>query len=129
MSDNIIIKHILDETVDDILSQLSNTSEKRKYVEKKIKLVNHYFNKNIIFINKKVEEYYNKYNQNKKDFAIDNKKLELFPVIMTTLKNNNSEKNLKEYILRKTSTLNKAKEFFTLNNNNSEKIKRNILNI
>jgi len=85
MVENIIIRNILEEKIDDVLSQLSLVSEKRKFI-----LV--YF-----------KEYDNKKNIN--DFVKKYNKTELFRIIMKKVRRYdeiNVEERLKEQILKET---------------------------
>jgi len=114
--ENLLIKHILNETIDDVLSQLKEDSEKKSFILKNINLVNKYFNHKIIEILDYRKKYFIEYEENKKRFAIENKNYKYFGIVMKSI---NIEKNieekvekmLKEKIFIDTNKLNKAKLF------------------
>ena len=105
--ENKLIEHILNETIDDILSQLPKNSEKRKYIEEIENKVSHYFNKTLNNLKNLIKI---KDLMDRKQFALEYKNHPYFGVIMSST-SETLEENLKKYILKKTNKLQKAKEF------------------
>ena len=108
LAENKLIENILNETIDDIISQLDEISEKRKYIENIIYKVSHYFDKTLKELNELFEI---KNKMIKKDFVLKYKKYPYFGVIMRSKITNDLEKNLKKLILKKTYKLQKAQKF------------------
>ena len=62
-------------------------------------------------------QYFNEFKEDRKSFAIQNKDNYIFPLVMRSLNvpesglNSEAKKLVKDFILKKTNKLNKAKEF------------------
>jgi len=118
LAENILIKTILNDNIDDILAELNKTSEKRKFIEKVINLINNYYDHKIKSIENLRCLYFDIFLENKKEFALTYNQDENFGIVMKSLKDKDIiPKLLKDYILRKTYKLNEAKRFL-------EKIKK-----
>ena len=117
MRENLVIKTILDENIDDVLAELKEGSEKRNYVENMVKCVTHYFSHNVKRILDLREKYFNEFNEDRKRFSLAHSKEDCFSVVMRSLNFEGDElekfveKQLKETILKKTNSLNDAKKF------------------
>jgi len=111
ITENTLIQAIINETIDDIISQLDKNSEKRKYIEEIEKVVSQHFDKTL----KELEELFNiRNNMNRKDFALKYKDHPYFGVIMKAKSEDELEKLLKEVIIKRTQKLNKAREFLKM---------------
>jgi len=114
--ENLLVKTILDGNIDDVLGSLDPGPKKDKILEIE-KIVNNKFNHLVIEFKKLRGEYYNKFNENRKEFALDNRKHPLFSVVMKNLHGKMSEVEkiaedaISEYIRKQTNTLNSAKEW------------------
>jgi len=116
MVENIIIRNILEEKIDDVLSQLSLVSEKRKFILGVQDKVDNYFNSSISYIEKIVQIYFKEYDNKKNinDFVKKYNKTELFRIIMKKVRRYdeiNVEERLKEQILKETFKLENARNF------------------
>lgn len=119
VTDNVVehklIPLILNDEIDDILSILNG--EKKDFVENIVEIVQHKFNHLVIEYKKLRGSYYNKFNENKKEFALKYKNHELFGYVCKNLNTSFrdieeiAEKSVKEFILKKTRTLTDAREF------------------
>jgi T4 RnlA family RNA ligase len=108
LAENKVIENILNETIDDVLSQLDANSEKRKYIEEIQNKLSHYFDRTL----KELEILFNEKNKtDRKSFALKYKNHPYFGVIMQSKNKNDLEKNLKLTILKRTNKLEKAKNF------------------
>jgi len=107
LAENKLIEHIINETIDDVISQLPQ-EEKRNKIEEIRKKVSHYFDRTYSELLKLLEE---KNNSNRKEFALKYKDLPYFGVLMKAKNENELEKLLKEKIIKDTSKLSKAREF------------------
>lgn len=114
-TENKLIPLILEDKIDDILS--ITTGEKKLFIENIIEIVQHKFNHLVIEYKKLRGSYYNKFNENKKEFALKYKNHELFSYVCKNLNTSFrdieeiAEKSVKEFILKKTRTLTDAREF------------------
>ncbi len=114
--ENILIQTIISGNIDDVISALVPGTKKDKIVQMD-KIVTDYFNHLVVKFKALRDSYYNEYKENRKDFAINNKKNVLFGSVMKSLhaKISDTEKiaeeAVKEYILRETNSLSKAKQF------------------
>ena len=105
--ENRLIEHILNETIDDVISQLPQ-GEKRNKIEEIRNKVSHYFDR---MYNELVELLKEKSQTERKEFAIKYKEHPYFGVLMKAKNENELEKLLKEKIIKDTSKLSKAREF------------------
>jgi T4 RnlA family RNA ligase len=106
LKENDIIKHVLNETIDDILSQVKGEKYNKivEIVEKLDKFIN-----NVI---RELENLFEELqNTNRKEFAIKYKNHPYFPVLMTSKSKDDLYDNLKNLILKRTNKLEKAKDF------------------
>ena len=114
-TENKLIPLILEDKIDDILS--ITTGEKKLFIENIIEIVQHKFNHLVIEYKNLRGFYYNKFNENKKEFALKYKNHELFGYVCKNLNTSFrdieeiAEKSVKEFILKKTRTLTDAREF------------------
>lgn len=114
-TENKLIPLILEDKIDDILS--ITTGEKKLFIENIVEIVQHKFNHLVIEYKKLRGSYYNKFNENKKEFALKYKNHELFGYVCKNLNTSFrdieeiAEKSVKEFILKKTRTLTDAREF------------------
>jgi phosphotransacetylase len=105
--ENKLIEHIINETIDDVISQLPQ-GEKRKRIEEIRNKVSHYFDR---VYNELVELLKEKEHTERKEFALKHKEHPYFGVLMKAKNETELEKLLKEKIIRDTSRLTKAREF------------------
>lgn len=117
--ENLLIETILNDSIDDVISNLQN-NEKKKEIENIVNKINKYFNHLVVEFKELRKKYFVVYNENKKEFALDNSKIELFSLVVKTLNNKSIEieekeieKIIKEYIIKKTNKLDNAKQFLT----------------
>jgi T4 RnlA family RNA ligase len=110
-----IIKLIIDEKIDDIICELEEDDYLRKRIDKIISIVKK-------FISKKVERIHNLYDIYKrigsiKEFAINYNKSEDFSETMKYIRNRNIslEELAKDWIIKNTNRLEKAREFIENN--------------
>ena len=114
--ENLLISTILRGEIDDVISALVPGTKKDKIVTMNEK-VSHKFNDLVDTFIKLRGEYFNKYQENRKEFALAHKNNPLFGSVMKTLNTSfrdvekTAENAIKEYILRQCKTLGSAKEF------------------
>ena len=117
LRENQLIELILNEEIDDVLSMLSEESEKRRQVLEIQEIVDSIFNNLVVEFKELRRKYFNDYNEDRKSFAMKFKEKSLFGYVMKTLNTSFrdveqiAEKQVKMYILNNTNTLTKAKEF------------------
>jgi len=115
--ENILIKTILDENIDDVLAELKEGSEKRIFIENVVEKVTKYFSHTVHEILDLRSKYFNECNENKKDFALKYQNTDGFSIVMKTLRYSDEEiekaveKELKTFIERKTNRLGDAQDF------------------
>ena len=109
--ENKIIEMILDETIDDITSELEVGSEEREWVEGIIKLIDDYFNERVENARELQRIFIVEYSRDRKSFAIDYSKVQDFGVVMKNIDGSESdyEKAIKERIKVETNKLEKAR--------------------
>ena len=116
LSEDVIIELILDEKIDDVLSNL-NDGDKKTYIESIIRMLNHY-------IKVKSQEVYEIFSrerelffENPKAFVEKHKNRDVFPILMKVVRNGYDEtavvENIKEMIKKRTSKLTTAKAFLS----------------
>ena len=107
--ENIIIEMILNETIDDVLSQLDEERDSEQ-----IEWVENIENKIKTFINKKqedVEKLLKKYNKDIREFAIKNNKDINFGIAIQVIRGGDLYDSIKNYIKKQTHKLEKARIF------------------
>jgi len=104
--ENKLIEHIINETIDDILSNLKG--EKHKIISELTNKVSHFYNHTY---NKCLNLFKEKLNMERKEFAMKYNKYPYFGVIMKAKNENDLDKLLKEKIIKDNSKLTKAREF------------------
>ena len=114
LRENILIQSILNETVDDVIAQLK-PGQKRDFIIETQHKVNHKFNNYLHIFLYLRNLYFKNYSNDRKLFALKYKNEEIFPLVMSSLNAENVEEKAKEliknFILKKTFKLYKAKEF------------------
>lgn len=128
--ENLLVESIMEDTIDDVISQLSPGTKKDRIIELTEK-VQHEFNHLVVSYENLKDEFYANYGTNNiKDFAIKySKSHDLFGYVMRGIKLTNlekdweqmAEKHVKEYILKQTNSLGKAKEWIDNKANFKEK--------
>ncbi len=114
--ENQLIETILEDRIDDVISLIPD-GEKKEFMINTIEKVQHKFNHLVVEYKKLRGLYYNKFNENRKEFALKYKDHELFGYVMKKLNvsfrdvEQVAEQGVKDYILNKTRTLGGAKEF------------------
>lgn len=116
MRENDIIAWILNEELDDVLSQVPETDERKNYALDMSKYLRHFINEKMEEIKKEIDGY----NGNRKDFAIAHKEHSLFSLLMAVIGQIergdifNKDKTfdlIKAYVLKRTAHWNDAKQF------------------
>lgn len=109
--ENLLIKTILDDNIDDVLAQLVGVSEKRTFIEETMRVVSHHFNHNVALIKEKLKTY----DGDRKAYVDVHRDYEYFPVLMKLVGQEIHElaveERLKDVIVSKTNGLAKAQEF------------------
>ena len=114
--ENLLVKTILDGNIDDVISALAPGGKKDKIIEMQEK-VTHKFNHLVLEFKSLRGSYYNEFSENRKEFAIKNSKHPLFGYVMKSIGGSFrdvesiAEEQIKLYILNKTNSLGKAKEW------------------
>jgi uncharacterized protein YeaO (DUF488 family) len=102
--------------MDDVIAQLVPGEKKDKMVEMDKKVV-HKFNHLVTEFKELRRKYFNEFNENRKEFALEYRNHELFGAVMKTLNNSFRDVNqiaedqVRDYVNRKTNSLGKAKEW------------------
>jgi len=116
--ENLLVKTILDGNIDDVISALVPGEKKDKIVLMNEK-VSHKFNDLVVEFIRLRGEYFNKYQENRKEFALKYKKHPLFSSVMKTLNTSmrdvekTAEGAVTEFILRQCKSLGEAKDFLS----------------
>lgn len=114
MQENNIIENILNNTIDDVISQLED-GEKKSFILSIIDKVQRNFNHLVIEYKELRRKYFQDFEEDKKSFAIKHSKDPLFPYVVKGLNYKFSEieeiaeKSIKEYLSKKTKYLRDAK--------------------
>lgn len=114
--ENLLIETILDDRIDDVISLIPD-GEKKEFMIDTVEKVQHKFNHLVVEYKNLRGLYYNKFNEDRKEFALKYKEHELFGYVMKKLNasfrdvEQVAERGVKDYILNKTRTLRGAKEF------------------
>ena len=115
--ENLLVETILEGSIDDVIAALVPSPKKDAVVELD-RLVVQNFNHLVVEYKRLRGEYFNKYNEDRKAFALRYSRThELFGCIMKTLNTSfrdieeTAEKAVKSYLLNKTKTLKDAKDY------------------
>ena len=114
--ENLLIETILEDRIDDVISLIPD-GEKKEFMIDTVEKVQHRFNHLVVEYKNLRGLYYNKFNEDRKEFAMKYKDHELFGYVMKKLNasfrdvEQVAERGVKDYILNKTRTLGGAKEF------------------
>lgn len=111
--ENLLLELVINDKLDDVLSVVQG--EKKKYLEETAEKIQHFFNHKVVEYKELRGLYYNKYNENRKEFAMKYNKHELFNAVMKTLDTSfrdveeTAKKAVGEFILKKYNTLTEAR--------------------
>lgn len=114
--ENLIIQSIINSSIDDVISALAEGNKKEKLIEI-TELVQNDFNHAVVEFKKLRGIYFNKYNENRKEFALKYRNHRLFGLVMKTLNTsfrdveNTAVNAIKDYFLRSYNSLGSAKEY------------------
>jgi len=115
--ENLLVKTILDGNIDDVISNLVPGVKKDKIVELSEK-VEHQFNHLVVEYKRLRGEYFNKYEENRKEFAMKySRSHELFGAVMKGLNTSfrdvekTAESAVKAYMLKRCKSLGDAREY------------------
>ena len=114
---NNLIPLILDDNLDDIMGHFQEDQVTLDYIVQTQEKVAHKFNHLVVEYKNLRGLYFNKFEENRKEFAIKYKNHELFSYVMRGLNTDFreveqvAESRVKEYILNKCRTLTEAKKF------------------
>ena len=112
-----LIPLILNDNLDDIIGQFQEDQVTIDYIVQTQEKVAHKFNHLVVEYKNLRGLYFNKFEENRKEFAIEYKNYELFSYVMQGLNTSFreveqvAESKVKEYILNKCRTLTEAKKF------------------
>lgn len=118
--ENLLLELVINDKLDDALSVVQG--EKKKYLEEMSEKIQHFFNHKVVEYKELRGLYYNKYNENRKEFAMKYNKHELFNAVMKTLDTSfrdieeTAKKAVGEFILKKYNTLTEARNLFKVLN-------------
>lgn len=113
--ENLLLELVLTDQLDDVLCVVQG--EKKKYLEEMSSKIQHYFNHKVTEYKSLRGLYFNKFREDRKEFAMKHKNDELFNAVMKTLDTSfrdieeTAKKAVKDYLLKKYNTLTSAKEF------------------
>ena len=115
--ENLLVETILEGSIDDVIAALTASPKKDAVVELD-RLVVQNFNHLVVEYKRLRGEYFNKYNEDRKEFALKYSRThELFGCVMKTLNTSfrdieeTAEKAVKTHILNKTKSLKDAKDY------------------
>ena len=112
-----LVALILSDDLDDLISQFQDDPETIKRIEETQEVVSKQFNHLVVEFKKLRGDYFYKFRENRKNFALKNSKKPLFGGVMKTLNTSmrdiekNAEEQVTLYILKQTNTLTKATEW------------------
>jgi len=109
VAENGIIEMVLNETLDDVISQVDANDPRRKYAEAIASGFNQWFAKSMKTIERMIK-LYGTYDD-RKTFVEAFNDTKFFSIIMASLNRGDAEDNLKKYMLKKTRKLTAAREF------------------
>ena len=113
--ENLLLELVLTDQLDDVLCVVQG--EKKKYLEEMSAKIQHYFNHKVTEYKSLRGLYFNKFQENRKEFAMKHKNDELFNAVMKTLDTSfrdveqTAVKAVKDFMLKKYNTLTSAKDF------------------
>lgn len=113
--ENLLLELVLTDQLDDVLCVVEG--EKKKYLEEMSAKIQHYFNHKVTEYKSLRGLYFNKFQENRKEFAMKHKNDELFNSVMKTLDTSfrdveqTAVKAVKDFMLKKYNTLTSAKDF------------------
>lgn len=113
--ENLLLELVLTDQLDDVLCVVQG--EKKKYLEEMSAKIQHNFNHLVTEYKSLRGLYFNKFQEDRKEFALKYKNHELFNAVMKTLNTSfrdiedTAKKAVKDYLLKKYNTLTSAKEF------------------
>jgi len=112
--ENVIIPMILDESIDDLLSELDD-SELKDFVQDIAQKISKNFNHLVQEAIDLREVFIKDFGSDRKSFAIKHNKEKMFGIVMKTINSLDIEKDIesrvKDFILKSTSSLNDAREY------------------
>ena len=115
--ENLLVETILEGSIDDVIAALAPSPKKDAVIELD-KLVVQNYNHLVVEYKRLRGEYFNKFNEDRKEFALKYSKThELFGAVMKTLNTSfrdveqTAEKAVKDYLLSKTKSLKDAKDY------------------
>ena len=114
--ENLLIETILEDRIDDVLSLIPD-GEKKEFMIATVEKVSHKFNHLVTEYKFLRGLYFNKFQEDRKEFALKYNKHELFGYVMRGLNSSfrdieqTAEQGVKSYLLAKTKSLTAAKEF------------------
>lgn len=112
--ENILIEATVNNTIDDIISNIVDGAKKDRII-KLMEDTQHKFNHLVIEFKELRRKYFQDFAENRKDFAITHSKKRLFSYVIKTLNTSFrdvesvAEQSVKEFILKETNSLSKAK--------------------
>lgn len=113
--ENLLLELVLTDQLDDVLCVVEG--EKKKYLEETSSKIQHYFNHKVTEYKLLRGLYFNKFQENRKEFAMKHKNDELFNAVMKTLDTSFRDVEqtaviaVKDFMLKKYNTLTSAREF------------------
>ena len=122
VAENGIIELVLNETFDDVISQIPMGDNRRVYAEDIANAFTRWYNDNLDEVFQLKREFvYN--GLSRKDFALRHKSHPMFGVVMASLNDDDAEKFMKEFLLKRFRKLSVAKSFVE----NTLNISKNVL--
>jgi T4 RnlA family RNA ligase len=109
--ENTLIKLIIDEQIDDVVSQLDEESEQRIFVEKVTQIVTNEINKISRLVDGKLDEFNYELDGDKKMFSLKYKKNPYFGLIMGIINGREKIESIKNYIKEETKHLMMARNW------------------
>ena len=107
--ENDIIRMILEDTIDDLLSEIEG--EEKTELEETIRLVAHHYDHRVFKALDLRVKYFQDYNEDRKEFAIANSKVQDFGIVMKNLKGIGIPDAIKERMIIENSKLENARDF------------------
>ena len=114
--ENLLIETILEDRIDDVISLIPD-GEKKEFMIATVEKLQHKFNHLVTEYKFLRGLYFNKFQEDRKEFALKYSKHELFSAVMRGLNTSfrdveqTAEKGVKDFILNKTKKLQDAKDF------------------
>ena len=114
--ENLLVQTILEDRIDDVISLIPD-GEKKEFMIATVEKVQHKFNHLVVEYKDLRGQYFNKFQEDRKEFAKNYSKHELFGYVMKGLGTSFreveqiAEKHVKDYISNKTKKLGDAREF------------------